>query len=284
MFPATLLPVLGQYAHSWAGVYARCRTSTLWAKEVRRMPIVEVVLVLSLPGAVWWATRRLLRQRCGHAAPGRVALVAAGVAWLVSLAMLAAPLAREKRTCFEHAPVLSGQIGIRPAQKTPFEPASVIACVHLGAGAMAGAFPLWPILASDLLVVAGAVDAACRIIPNALTLPGLMAGLLLASLEGELGQALAGGAVGLAVFALLYLLRPGALGLGDVKLAALIGVATRLQGVPIALPAGILIGGLYGAVLLLARRATWKGTVPYGPPLALGGIVGLWCTAAGMGI
>jgi leader peptidase (prepilin peptidase)/N-methyltransferase len=250
------------------------------------MPIAKIALLLSSPGAVWWATCRLLRQRCGCAAPGRVALVSAGVALLVSLAMLAAPLARGKMACSEHAPVLSRQIGILPVQETLFGPIPVTSYVHPGMGGLAeaGPFALWPILASDLLVVAGAVDAVCRIIPDVVTLSGLIAGLLLASLDGELGPALTGGAVGFAVLALLYLLRPGALGFGDVKLAAFIGVATRLQGVSVALPAGILIGGLYGIGLLLARRATWKGTVPYGPPLALGGIVGLWCAAAGMGI
>jgi leader peptidase (prepilin peptidase)/N-methyltransferase len=132
-----------------------------------------------------------------------------------------------------------------------------------------------------LLVVAGAVDATCRIIPDQVTLPGLIAGLLLASLDGELGQALLGGLAGFVFFLVLYLIRPGALGFGDVKLAAFIGMATGIKGAPIALFAGTVAGGLYGVILLLARRAKMKEAVPYGPALALGGIVGLWLMTAG---
>jgi len=105
--------------------------------------------------------------------------------------------------------------------------------------------------------------------------------LLLVSLDGEFGQALLGGLAGFVFFLVLYLIRPGALGFGDVKLAAFIGMATGIKGAPIALFAGTVAGGLYGVVLLLARRARLKEAVPYGPALALGGIAGLWLLAAG---
>lgn len=229
----------------------------------------KIVLLLSVPPTVWWATDRLLRRRCGCAAPRRTAILAAAAALLASLAMLIAPSAGQ-------AP--SGQTGILSIWKTP-----MTSWGHSIAGGTAGVgpLPLWPILASALLVVAGAVDATCRIIPDQVTLPGLIAGLLLASLDGELGQALLGGLAGFVFFLVLYLIRPGALGFGDVKLAAFIGMATGIKGAPIALFAGTVAGGLYGVILLLARRAKMKEAVPYGPALALGGIVGLWLMTAG---
>lgn len=228
----------------------------------------KIVLLLSVPPAVWWATDRLLRRRCGCAAPRRTAMLAAAAALLSSLAMLIAPLAEQ---------ALSGRTGLLSIWKTP-----LTSWGHSIAGGTAdvGPLPLWPILASALLVVAGAVDATCRIIPDQVTLPGLIAGLLLASLDGELGQALLGGLAGFVFFLVLYLIRPGALGFGDVKLAAFIGVATGIK-VPVALFAGTVAGGLYGVVLLLARRARLKEAVPYGPALALGGVAGLWLVAAG---
>jgi hypothetical protein len=116
-------------------------------------------------------------------------------------------------------------------------------------------------------IVAGAVDGVYRIMPDALTLSGLAAGLTLASLDGEPGPALAGEAVASAVSALLYLLCPGVPGLGGVQLAPLAGVAIGLQGVPIALPTGILIRGPCGVVLLLACPWRWAGSLGCGAPL-----------------
>jgi prepilin signal peptidase PulO-like enzyme (type II secretory pathway) len=141
---------------------------------------------------------------------------------------------------------------------------------------------LWPVAAANVLVVAAAVDATCRIIPNQLVLPSLLAGLLLACREGALASALLGGAVGFLILFVPHQMRRGALGFGDVKLAALIGTATGIDYVVLSLFAGGIAGGLYGIGLLLARRAGLKDAVPYGPCLALGGIVGLWCMAAGI--
>jgi prepilin signal peptidase PulO-like enzyme (type II secretory pathway) len=229
----------------------------------------KIVLLLSVPPAVWWATDWFLRRRCGCAAPRRTAILAAAAALLASLAMLIAPSA-------EQAP--SGRNVLLSIWGIP-----LTSWGHSIAGSAAdvGPLPLWPILASALLVVAGAVDATCRVIPDQVTLPGLIAGLLLASLDGELGQVLLGGLAGFVFFLVLYLIRPGALGFGDVKLAAFIGVATGLKCAPVALFAGTMAGGLYGVVLLLARRATLREAVPYGPALAFGGIVGLWLVGAG---
>ena len=120
------------------------------------------------------------------------------------------------------------------------------------------------------------------LIPNDVTLPGIAAGLALAALDGEMGNALLGGIVGFVVFLVLFTLRPGALGFGDVKLMAFVGVATRLEGLPIALFAGVLLGGVYGFVLLIGRLARRQDAVPYGPSLALGGIISLWCMTAGL--
>ncbi|MFZ2362061.1 MAG: prepilin peptidase, partial [Anaerolineae bacterium] len=71
-------------------------------------------------------------------------------------------------------------------------------------------------------------------------------------------------------------------GLGDVKLEAAIGA---LLGYPVALAAifaGVLAGGVAGAVLLLTKRAGRKDPIAYGPYLALGAwlvytrALGLW--------
>jgi leader peptidase (prepilin peptidase)/N-methyltransferase len=66
------------------------------------------------------------------------------------------------------------------------------------------------------------------------------------------------------------------MGMGDVKLAAVIGLYLGRAVVP-AIVIGCGVGALYG-LWLIARHGgeARKRTVPFGPFLALGGIVGLW--------
>lgn len=81
------------------------------------------------------------------------------------------------------------------------------------------------------------------------------------------------------LLALLSLARGSlALGLGDVKLGALLGAglgwfgwATVLAGVY----AGFLVGGVFALALLLLRRVTRGGEFAYGPPMMVGALVGL---------
>jgi len=63
--------------------------------------------------------------------------------------------------------------------------------------------------------------------------------------------------------------------MGDVKLACLIGLATGLPLVIVALLTGILLGGLVAIVLLLLRLKGRKDVIPYGTFLAIGPIVTL---------
>jgi leader peptidase (prepilin peptidase)/N-methyltransferase len=85
-----------------------------------------------------------------------------------------------------------------------------------------------------------------------------------------------GGAVGLGFFLLIMLIFPKGMGLGDVKLACLIGLVTGWPMVIVALLIGILIGGLVAVVLLSLRLKGRKDAVPYGTLLAIGPIVTLF--------
>lgn len=87
---------------------------------------------------------------------------------------------------------------------------------------------------------------------------------------------LLGAVTGFAFFLILALLSPGGMGMGDVKLAGLIGLTTGLSNVVAALFIAILVGGVAGALILLKnylRRRTWRGqTMAYAPYL----VVGVW--------
>jgi leader peptidase (prepilin peptidase)/N-methyltransferase len=89
-------------------------------------------------------------------------------------------------------------------------------------------------------------------------------------------SAVAGTALGFGVFLLLALVRPGGMGMGDVKLAGLIGLMTGLDGVILAMTVGILAGGLAALALLASRRFDRKATMAYAPYLALGAWVALY--------
>jgi prepilin signal peptidase PulO-like enzyme (type II secretory pathway) len=128
-----------------------------------------------------------------------------------------------------------------------------------------------------MLAVVTVTDLRERLIPNRVLIAALATGLpLLAladpgALPGRLGAALAGGGVSLVI----ALARPGAFGLGDVKLIATIGL---FLGEPVvdAILVALLGGALLGLVLFARHgRAAAKLTIPFGPFLALGGLLAL---------
>lgn len=150
---------------------------------------------------------------------------------------------------------------------------------------------LWEVAWSALLVAVGLIDLRERRLPNLLTYGGTAVAVLVAVLEDSLPSALLGGSVALLFFGALYLLgRPwgGAFGLGDVKLAVLVGV---ISGWPVAVPAlllSVLLGGLVAAGIVVLQIAGGRyrpgTTMAYGPFLALGGLVALWADSWLLGI
>ncbi|MET8867146.1 A24 family peptidase [Nonomuraea sp. NPDC004580] len=117
------------------------------------------------------------------------------------------------------------------------------------------------------------IDWRTCTLPDAITLPAypIMALALLPT--GELAGALAGGAALIAVYGVLWLVRPDAMGFGDVKLAGLIGMACGTLGweaVAAAALAGQVLGALYALVLLLTGRGTRHTQFPFGPFMLLG--------------
>jgi prepilin signal peptidase PulO-like enzyme (type II secretory pathway) len=124
----------------------------------------------------------------------------------------------------------------------------------------------------SLLLLIAVIDLEHSLIPNILVGSGVLLALGFNAFYPRpgLGAALWGAAAGGGVFALLALARRNALGMGDVKLALLIGMMTGFPWVLQALTLGILLGGLAAAVLLLTRVRKPKQYMPYAPYLVAG--------------
>ena len=119
------------------------------------------------------------------------------------------------------------------------------------------------------------IDLEQRRVLNVMLIPAAVAALFFSFFPGtpQPLNALLGAAVGLGAFLLLALIGRGALGAGDVKLAAVIGLMTGYPGVLIALAVGIALGGVAALALLITRRAGRKSFMAYAPYLSLGALV-----------
>ena len=128
-----------------------------------------------------------------------------------------------------------------------------------------------------MLVLVAAIDIEHRIVPNRVLGPAAVIGIALWSISdpGRVPECLAAGAgagLFLLVFALAY---PAGMGMGDVKLAAVMGLFLGRSVGP-ALFVGFAAGAVAGMAIMAARgAAARKQGVPFAPFLALGGIVGL---------
>jgi leader peptidase (prepilin peptidase)/N-methyltransferase len=126
------------------------------------------------------------------------------------------------------------------------------------------------------LVAVSATDLEHRIIPNRIVLPSAVV-VLAANTALHPGVQWTVGAVGAAGFLLAAALAyPGGMGMGDVKLALLMGAALG-KTVPVAMLVGMFTAVVPGIVLVVRHgKAARKMGVPFGPFLALGSVVALF--------
>lgn len=127
-----------------------------------------------------------------------------------------------------------------------------------------------------VLVAVSAIDLEHRIIPNRIVVPAA-AIVLVANTLLTLSPQWAIGAVAASGFLLITaLIYPAGMGMGDVKLALLMGAALG-KTVPVALMLGMVAAMIPGLVLFAKHgKAARKMGVPFGPFLALGSVVALF--------
>jgi leader peptidase (prepilin peptidase)/N-methyltransferase len=155
-------------------------------------------------------------------------------------------------------------------------------------GLLTWRFGLDPVLPALLAlaatgVVLSIVDLTEHRLPNAVLLPTLVVLavlLVLASaLSGEwmsLLWALAGGAGMFALYLVLALISPSAMGMGDVKFAAPLGLVLGWFGWTVWLwgvLAGFVVGGVVSLVALALQRVSLRGSIPFGPSMLAGALL-----------
>jgi leader peptidase (prepilin peptidase)/N-methyltransferase len=143
----------------------------------------------------------------------------------------------------------------------------------------------------DLIFVAALVaitriDLEHRIIPNRVLAPLAVAALVLTAVfePHQLPERLIAGAAAGGFLLAAALAYPGGMGMGDVKLAAVMGLVLGRAVAPALLVA--LLAGTLAGIAVMARHGVKQGRstkIPFGPFLALGGIVGLFAGRALVG-
>ena len=138
-----------------------------------------------------------------------------------------------------------------------------------------------------LMLAVSLIDARWRIVPNRLVYPALVA-YAAAITVGDLAGApvdLITSAIGLAAYSLpllaTALLVPGGMGMGDVKLAALIGLvlgSLSLAHVAVAAGVGVVAGGLGALAAIVVLGYGRRQQIPFGPFMAGGAIVAALAT------
>lgn len=165
---------------------------------------------------------------------------------------------------------------------------AVFAVLTRGLAADTAAFVVLAIACGPLVVI----DARTHRLPDAITGPTAVAGLLLLTLAvswgeptiADLGRAILGGLILCASYLALALISPGGLGLGDVKLAGILGLYLAWCGWETWLLgtfAAFTLGGVWALALIALRRAGRRTAIAFGPYMIAGACVAITLNSNG---
>jgi leader peptidase (prepilin peptidase)/N-methyltransferase len=132
------------------------------------------------------------------------------------------------------------------------------------------------------LIVLFAIDLEHQILPDVITLPGIVVGLLcaatvlpLALSDSILGLVVGGGLLWSVALVSPYLFGKEGMGGGDIKLLAMIGAFLGWQQVLLTVLVGGLLGSVIGVGLIVARVIRRSDYIPFGPFLSFGAVVAM---------
>ena len=136
-------------------------------------------------------------------------------------------------------------------------------------------------LVSALIVVTG-TDLSHTMIPDAVTLPGIVVGLLCAALilpitlmESLMGILVGGALLWFLAWISPYVFGKEGMGGGDIKLMAMVGAFIGWQPVLLAIMIGSFLGSVIGGALMISGVISRREPIPFGPFLAIGSLLAL---------
>lgn len=141
---------------------------------------------------------------------------------------------------------------------------------------------LYALLFSALVVVTG-TDLSHRIIPNVITVPGTVIGLLgavtvlpVGLINAVLGMVIGGGILWLLAWVSPYFFGKEGMGGGDIKLLAMIGAFLGWKPALLTIMIGSFVGSVIGISLIALRIMKRDDYIPFGPFLVLGALLSMF--------
>jgi leader peptidase (prepilin peptidase)/N-methyltransferase len=147
--------------------------------------------------------------------------------------------------------------------------------------------PLGPLVVSRLILVCilialFGIDLEHQILPNTITLPGIAIGVLMSLIAppgwpASVIGALLGAGILYGIAGAYYLWRrEEGMGMGDVKMLAMIGAFLGWKAVLVTLVLSSFSGAIIGVILLSAQKGTMKFALPFGTFLAIGALIAMF--------
>jgi leader peptidase (prepilin peptidase) / N-methyltransferase len=136
-------------------------------------------------------------------------------------------------------------------------------------------FLVYLVLAPALVIIT-AIDIEHQIIPDMITLPGIVLGLAVGAYTIGYSASLIGFFVGGGLFYSLAVLSNGGMGGGDIKYIAAIGALLGWQKVLLVIFIGSFLGSIVGLFQIAVQKKSRKSLIPFGPFLAAGTLITLF--------
>ena len=132
---------------------------------------------------------------------------------------------------------------------------------------------------TGLMLAVAVIDLKSMMIPNRLVILGIISGILLSFVRGRPDwlEMFLGCVAGAGILLLVSFVSNGGMGMGDVKLGAVMGIYLGWPGVLTAIFLAAFAGAVAGVMLIISRGRSRQHKIPFGPFLAVGTVVSfLW--------